>query len=144
MSVPVDMKNRYNTVVLARIKPGKSLFFQTPFIIKKKDILLVIISILALLKDQLQSIKKQGLFVTALTSNIIAVNAQGWKSVKIGAYSIILASHEILLHYTSIYILHTVKDRSSAFTKKPACITINKAHLIWSRRMLQKKYKIEA
>ena len=84
-------------MVLAEIGSGKSLLFEAFLIIKKNTIVLVIMPTLALMKDQLQSIKKQGTSVIALMSDTIAADPQVWKWIKAGAYSIILASLEVFL-----------------------------------------------
>lgn len=54
----LDVKNGYDTVVLAGTRSRKSLLFQTLSIIKKNIIVLVIMPILALMEDQFQSIKE--------------------------------------------------------------------------------------
>lgn len=49
----LDIKNGRNIVILAKTRLGKSLLFQVLSIIKINAIVLVIIPILALIKDQL-------------------------------------------------------------------------------------------
>lgn len=92
------------------------------------------------MKDQLWNIEKQDTFVITLMSNTIAADPQVWKRIKTGAYSIVLAFPEVLLQYTSIFILYTVWDRSSAFTKRLAYIAIDEVHLIWGWKTFRKKY----
>ena len=89
---------------------------------------------LALMEDQLQSIKKQGTSVITLTSDTIAADPQVWKRIEAGAYSIVFASPKVLLQYASIFMLRTVQERSSVFTKRLACIAVDEAHLIWGWR----------
>lgn len=52
------MRNGHDRVVLAETRCSKSFLFQIFPIIKKNVILPVIVQTLALIKDQLQSIKK--------------------------------------------------------------------------------------
>lgn len=75
---------------------------------KKNAIVLVIMQTLALMEDQLQFIKKQGISVIALTSSTITANRQVWKRVEKKAYSIVFASLEVLLQYASVFMLCTV------------------------------------
>lgn len=136
----LDVKNGCDTVVLAGTGSGKSLLFQALLLIKKNAIVLVVMPTLALMENQLQAIEKHGTSVVALTSDAIAADPQVWKRVEARAYSIVLASPEVLLQYASVFLLRTIRDRSSAFTKRLACITVDEAHLIWGWRTFRKEY----
>ncbi len=57
-----------------------------------------------------------------------------------GDFFVILASPEILLQYASVFFLRTVRNRSSPFTKRLACIAIDEAHLVWGWRTFRKEY----
>lgn len=70
------MKNGCDTVILAGTRSGKSLLFQALFIIKINIIVPVIMPILALMEDQLQSIKKQNTSIIVFMSDTIATNSQ--------------------------------------------------------------------
>ena len=55
-------------------------------------------------------------------------------------YSIVLASPKVFLQYVSVFMLRTVREKSSVFTKRLACIAVDEAHLIWGWRIFRKEY----
>ena len=74
--------------------------------------------------------KKYGISVIALTANIIAVNPIVWKRVETGDYVIVLASPEVFLQYTSVFLFRTARNKCSTFNKRLVCITIDEVYLI--------------
>ena len=75
--------------------------------------------------------EQHGILVIAFTANAIAVNPEVWKKVEAGNYFVILASPKVLLEYASVFLLCMIWNRRSAFTKRLACIAVDKAHLVW-------------
>ncbi len=57
-----------------------------------------------------------------------------------GDFSVIFTSPEILLQYASVFLFRPVCNMSSLFTKRLACIAIDKAHLVWGWRTFRKEY----
>lgn len=136
----MDVKQGRDTVVMASTGLDKSLLFQALPLITKDAIVLVVIPTLALMEDQLQWMEKHGILVIALTTDTIAADPEVWKKVEAGDYSVILASPEVLLQYASVFLLRTVRNRGSAFTKRLACIAVDEAHLVWVWRTFRKEY----
>lgn len=75
-----------------------------------------------------------------LMADYIQNNPQVWSCLKTEVYSVVLASPEVFLVYGSMFLLCIICNRLCAFTKRLACIAIDKAHLIWGWRSFQKEY----
>ncbi len=127
----LDIKKGRDMVIIAGTRSGKSLLFQALLLIIKGAIVRVVMPTLALMNDQLQLMEKHGILVVALTSDMIAANPGIWKRVEAGNFSVILASLKILLQYAFVFLLRTVCNRSSPFTKHMAFIAIDEAYLVW-------------
>ena len=121
-------------------RSGKSLLFQALSLIIRNIMIFVIIPNLSLIDDQYQWMKKYGLLVVALISDVIAANPIIWKKIEAGDYAHILALSEVLLQYVSVFVLYTIWNRYSVFNKHLVCITIDEAYLIYGWRIFWKEY----
>lgn len=78
--------------------------------------------------------EKHSILVITFTPDAIVADPKVWKKVEVGNYSVILVMPKMLLQYAYIFLLCTVQNRGSAFTKWLACIAVNEAHLVWGWR----------
>lgn len=81
-----------------------------------------------------------GVRAVALTSESTREDPHLWRDMNNGVYSLILASPEILLSYTSPFWLQTVRNRCNNFCRRLACIAVDEAHLLWGWREFRKEY----
>lgn len=146
MSGLLDVENGLDTVVVAGTGSGKSVLFQSIPIAVKDGIVLVISPTLALMADQicayyhlkgekltlnkLEQLASLNIPAVALTADYIQQNPRVWSRLEKGAYSVVLASPEILLVHGSVFLLRVVRNRTCAFIKRLACIAIDEAHLV--------------
>ena len=72
---------RYDVIVIAGTGSGKSLVYQSLPAVQTGGIALVISPTLALMHDQIQSLRKTGLTATAVTSDELHKNQSLWTEI---------------------------------------------------------------
>ena len=131
---------RHDVIVIAGTGSGKSLVYQSLLAVQTGGIALVISPTLALMHDQIQSLRKTGLTATALTSDKLHKNQSLWTEIDCGKYDIILASPEVLLQDGSHFFKVTLRNKRRAFCRRLRVLAVDEAHLIWGWREFRKEY----
>lgn len=130
--------NKKDVFVIAGTGSGKSLVYQALPCFKDNTIILVISPTLALMDDQVRHLAEKGVSTIALTAKLTVEDADLWKRVEDGDYSIVLASPEILLRDGSHFWQVTIRNKGNRFYKQLAAIIVDECHLIWDWREFRK------
>ena len=139
-SVVLDILDGSDVALSAGTSAGKSLPYQAIPVIRPHAIVLVVSPTIALMEDQVRSIKERGLNALALTSDTTSNNPNVWKDIEVGVYSVVLAAPEMLFESHSRFWLSTIRNRINVFCQRLACIAVDEAHLIWGWREFRAEY----
>ena len=85
------------------------------------------------------SLCANGIAAVALTAEEIRKNPNIWKKVEHGAYRIIYASPEVLLHSGSYFWIHLLRKKC-AFNTRLIGVAVDEVHVVWGYREFRTEY----
>ena len=138
-------------IVLAGTDFGKSLPYQLISLIQANAVVLVVLSTIALMCDQvcftiystmmsrisMLIVSSQHEYITQLGISAVALMAETthddpdvWSDIEKGRYLVVLASPKIVLSNGSVFWLQTTQQKENMFCRWLACIAVDEAYLI--------------
>lgn len=128
--IPWDLRNGQDVTCVVATGKGKTMVAVVYAALFPKCYILFISPLVALMQEQVEKFKSQGLSAICLTKAVIDETPDIWGSVAAGKFQIVVCAPEVVSSRNGSFWRRIV-SKDSVFKKGCGLLVIDEAHLIW-------------